>query len=50
MIMAAEMLASKVPIGSDIVPILNGSPMRYRSTEPIPPPTKMSKSVIPFIV
>jgi hypothetical protein len=50
MIMAAEMLASKVPIGSDIVPILNGSPMRYRSTEPIPPPTKISKSVIPFIV
>jgi hypothetical protein len=50
MIMAAEMLASNVPIGSEIFPILNGSPMRYRSTDPIPPPTKMSASVIPFIV
>jgi hypothetical protein len=29
---------------------LNGSPMRYRSTDPMPPPTKMSASVIPFIV
>jgi hypothetical protein len=24
--------------------------MAYRRTEPIPPPTKMSASVIPFIV
>lgn len=49
-IIAAEMFASKVPIGSETVPILNGSPMRYRRTDPIPPPTKMSASVIPFIV
>ena len=48
-IIAAEMFASKVPIGSETVPILNGSPMRYRRTDPIPPPTKMSASVIPFI-
>ena len=27
-IMAAEMLASSVPIGSEIFPILNGIPMR----------------------
>jgi hypothetical protein len=50
MIIAAEMLASKVPIGSEIFPILNGSPMRYRRTEPIPPPTKMRTRVIAFIV
>ena len=43
-------IASKVPIGSETVPILNVSPMRYRRTDPIPPPTKMSASVIPFIV
>jgi hypothetical protein len=29
---------------------LNGSPMRYRRTDPIPPPTKMRTSVIAFIV
>jgi hypothetical protein len=47
---AAEILASKVPKGSEKFPCLNGRPMIYRSTDPMPPPTKMRASVIPFIV
>lgn len=48
-IIAAEILARKVPIGSERLPILNGRPMTYLRTEPIPPPAKMSASVTPFI-
>ena len=50
MIIAAEMLASKVPTGSETLHCLKGSPMINRSTDPMPPPTKMSASVMPFIV
>lgn len=50
MIAAAVKLASSVPIGSEIFDCLNGSPIRNRRTDPIPPPTKMRARVIQFIV
>jgi hypothetical protein len=50
MITAAVKFAISVPMGREIFHCLNGSPMIYRSTDPMPPPTKMSASVIPFIV
>ena len=49
-ITAAVKLAISVPTGSEIFHCLNGSPMINRSTDPMPPPTKMRASVIPFIV
>jgi hypothetical protein len=50
MIAAAVRLAMSVPMGSEIFVCLNGSPMRNRNTDPMPPPTKMRAIVIPFIV
>jgi hypothetical protein len=50
MITAAVKFAMSVPMGSEIFHCLNGIPMIYRSTDPMPPPKKMSASVIPFIV
>ena len=47
---AAVKFAMSVPKGSEIFHCLNGSPMINRRTDPIPPPTKMSVSVNPFIV
>jgi hypothetical protein len=49
MITAAVKFAMSVPTGSEIFHCLNGIPMIYRSTDPMPPPKKMSASVIPFI-
>jgi hypothetical protein len=50
MITAAVKFAMSVPTGSEIFHCLNGIPMIYRRTDPMPPPTKMRTSVIPFIV